>query len=172
MSASHNQRVTNNSNDSVFIAGNGNNWGSQQFSGSMMEFRYWSEPLSQSVFNNHVRTPKAYNGNTTSSAYDNLLLRLPLDDNISLSSSNATLTASNIAHIKTYQGNISGSNINGFTGNFYRDLVDQEKVKVPKNEINKIKKIINFIYWFFSQPKNIVGGRNFSLVNDKFQLGN
>ena len=137
LSASYNQRVVNNSSTSTFIGGNGASFGSQQFSGSMMEFRYWSEPLSQSVFNNHVRTPKAYNGNTTSSAYDNLLLRLPLDDNISLSSSNATLTASNIAHIKTYQGNISGSNINGFTGNFYRDLVDQEKVKIPNIGIRR-----------------------------------
>jgi hypothetical protein len=128
LSASYNQRVVNNSNDSVFIAGNGNNWGSQQFSGSMMEFRYWSEPLSASVFDNHVRTPKAYNGNTSASSYDDLLLRLPLDDNKNLQTNP---TASNLAYIKTYQGNISGSNINGFTGNFYRTLVDQEKLKVP-----------------------------------------
>ena len=33
-----------------------------QFSGSLMEYRLWSEPLSSSVFDNHVRTPKAYNG--------------------------------------------------------------------------------------------------------------
>ena len=43
-----------------------------------MEFRLWSEPLSQSVFENHVMAPKAYNGNTTSSMYDNLVFRLPL----------------------------------------------------------------------------------------------
>tara|TARA_Y100001937_G_scaffold128054_1_gene202255 strand:- start:2866 stop:6549 length:3684 start_codon:yes stop_codon:yes gene_type:complete len=128
LSASYNQRVTNNSHDSVFIAGNGNNWGSQQFSGSMMEFRYWSEPLSASVFDNHVRTPKAYNGNTSASSYDDLLLRLPLDDNKNLQTNP---TASNLAYIKTYQGNISGSNIDGFTGNFFRTVVDQEKLKVP-----------------------------------------
>ena len=33
--------------------------------------------------------------------------------------------------MKTYSGNISGSNVDGFTGNFYRSLVDQEKIKVP-----------------------------------------
>ena len=44
-----------------------------------------------------------------------------------------------------------------------------KKIKTSKNEINKIKKIVNFIYWFFSQPKNIVGGRNFSLVSDKLE---
>tara|TARA_R100000084_G_scaffold108913_2_gene73070 strand:- start:2249 stop:3565 length:1317 start_codon:yes stop_codon:yes gene_type:complete len=94
-----------------------------------MEFRLWSEPLSQSVFNNHVRAPKAYNGNTTSSAYDNLLLRLSLDENRNL---NTSPTASNFSHQKTYSLNLSGSsNVNGFTGNFYRTLTDQEKVKIP-----------------------------------------
>ena len=62
---------------------------------------------------------------------------MPLDDNISLSSSNDTLTASNIAHLKTYSSGISGSNINGFTGNFYKDLVDQEKVKIPNIGIRR-----------------------------------
>ena len=128
LSASYNQKVVNNSSTSTFIGGNGASFGSQQFSGSLMEFRFWSEPLSASVFDNHVRTPKAYNGNTSASSYDDLLLRLPLDDNKNLQTNP---TASNLAYIKTYQGNISGSNINGFTGNFYRTLVDQEKLKVP-----------------------------------------
>ena len=125
------------SSGNIFLGGSGTGNHGTQFSGSMMEFRLWTEALSQSVFENHVRTPKAYNGNTTSSAYSNLVFRMPLDDNISLSSSNATLTASNIAHLKTYSNGISGSNINGFTGNFYKDLVDQEKVKIPNIGIRR-----------------------------------
>ena len=113
----------------LYLGGSGTGNHGSQFSGSMMEFRLWSEPLSQSVFNNHVRTPKAYNGNTTSSAYDNLLLRLTLDENRNL---NTSPTASNFSHQKTFSLNLSGSsNVNGFTGNFYRTLTDQEKVKVP-----------------------------------------
>jgi len=112
----------------LYIGGSGLGNDGTQFSGSLMEFRLWSEALSGSVFDNHVRVPKAYNGNYTSSAYDNLLIRLPLDDNRNLQTSP---TASNITHLKTYSGNISGSNVNGFTGNFYRSLVDQEKIKVP-----------------------------------------
>ena len=111
----------------VFIGGVGNLFGSQ-LSGSLMEYRLWTEALSQSVFDNHVRVPKAYNGNTTSSAYDNLLFRLPLDDNRNLQTNP---TASATQHLIDYSGTISGSNINGFTGNFYKDLVDQEKLKIP-----------------------------------------
>jgi hypothetical protein len=132
LSASYNQRYINNTQNS-YIGGNGSDWGSQ-FSGSIMEFRFWSEPLSQSVFDNHVRVPKSYNGNSTSSAYDNLLFRLPLDDNRNLQTNP---TASNISYIKTYQGTISGSNVNGFTGNFYRSLTDQEKVKMPNVGIRR-----------------------------------
>lgn len=46
---------------------------------------------------------------------------------------------------------------------------NKKKIKSKKNNSIKINKIINFIYWFFSQPKRIVGGRNFSLINDKWE---
>ena len=115
----------------VYLGGSGTGNHGTQFSGSLMEYRLWSEPLSASVFNNHVRTPKAYNGNTSASSYDNLLFRLPLDDNKNLSSSLSSVTASEVSYLNTYQGDITGSNLNGFTGNFFRTLVDQEKLKVP-----------------------------------------
>ena len=118
----------------LYLGGSGTGNHGTQFSGSMMEFRLWSEALSGSVFNNHVRVPKAYNGNFTSSAYDNLLLRLPLDDNKNLQTNP---TASNIAHLNIYSGSYLGSQINGFTGNFYRTIIDQEKLKVPNVGIRR-----------------------------------
>jgi len=114
----------------VYLGGSGSAFGNQ-FSGSLMEYRLWSEPLTASAFDNHVRTPKAYNGNTYSSSYENLLVRYELNDNISLSSSNASQTASNTAHLLTYERGVSGSQVDGYTGNFYRSIVDQEKMRVP-----------------------------------------
>ena len=115
-------------------AGTGGEWGNNGFSGSMMEFRWWSQVLSGSVFDNHTRTPKAYNGNYFSSSYDNLLFRLPLDDNRDFSVA-AQQTASSAQFLQTYgtePAGISGSeNINGFTGNFFKTVVDQEKIRVP-----------------------------------------
>ena len=118
----------------LYLGGSGTGNHGTQFSGSMMEFRLWSEALNDTTFNNHVRVPKAYNGNFTSSAYDNLLLRLPLDDNKNLQTNP---TASNIAHQNIYSGSYLGSQINGFTGNFYRTIVDQEKLKVPNVGIRR-----------------------------------
>ena len=110
----------------VYLGGSGSRFGTQ-FTGSLMEYRLWSEPLSQSVFDNHVRTPKAYNGNTFTSTIDNLLVRYELNDNKNLQSSP---TASNTSHLKTYENH--SADVNGFTGNFFRTLTDQEKVRVPK----------------------------------------
>jgi len=118
----------------VYLGGQNSGFGGQ-FSGSFMEYRLWGEPLSQSVFDNHVRAPKTYNGNFYSSSYDELLLRLPLDENINLTGSNTALTASNLAHNKnlyeTLTGLITGSAISNFADNSYRNVVDQEKFKVP-----------------------------------------
>ena len=133
VSSSYNTKFTTTGNLVLGRSGS-NEWNEGSFSGSLMEFRLWSEPLSASVFDNHTRTPKAYNGNTTESAYDNLLIRLPLDDNRNLQTNP---TASNITYLKTYSGDISGSNVNGFTGNFFRTLTDQEKLKVPNVGIRR-----------------------------------
>ena len=56
-----------------------------QYSGSLMEWRYWSTPLTASAFFNHVAAPKAVNGNHESSSYFDMSLRFSMDDNINLS---------------------------------------------------------------------------------------
>ena len=132
VSSSYNTKFTT-TGDLVLGRSGSNEWNESSFSGSLMEFRLWSEPLSASVFDNHTRTPKSYNGNTSASSYDNLLLRLPLDDNKDYSVT-ANMTASAIQHLKTYPSSsgVSGSDfVNGFTGNFFRTLTDQEKLRVP-----------------------------------------
>ncbi len=115
------------SSGNIYLGGSGSSFGSNQFTGSIMEYRVWSEPLSESVFDNHTRTPKAYNGNTYSSSYESLLARYELNDNVNLQT---TPTASNTAHLKTYENH--SVDVNGFTGNFFRSIVDQEQMRVPK----------------------------------------
>ena len=109
------------------MGGSGSSFGTQ-FSGSLMEYRLWTEPLSSSVFDNHVRVPKAYNGNHYSSSYDKLAVRYQLDENKDFSNATKS-TASNTAHDLSYETQtISAS---GFLGNFSRTLTDQEKLRVP-----------------------------------------
>tara|TARA_A100001011_G_scaffold178425_1_gene187172 strand:+ start:4273 stop:8790 length:4518 start_codon:yes stop_codon:yes gene_type:complete len=97
-----------------------------QFSGSLMEYRLWTEPLSQSIFDNHVLAPKSYVGNTTSSHYDNLVFRLPLNDNVELTNSD---TLDDKSNKRLY---LTSASVNGFGGNnFFRSLVDKEQLKIP-----------------------------------------
>jgi hypothetical protein len=56
----------------------GSNHTSSYFSGSFMELRYWSNPLSESAFNFHVLNPESIVGNNLNSSYNDLALRLPL----------------------------------------------------------------------------------------------
>ena len=111
--------------DGTFYIGGNGEFGTR-FSGSMMEFRLWSEPLSQSAFDNHVQAPKSYNGNTTSSAYDNMIFRLPLNDNTDLNALPESIDDK--SYTTSYY--VSASAV-GFSGNPFRSLVDQEKLRVP-----------------------------------------
>ena len=85
----------------IYLGGSGSSFGTQ-FSGSLMEYRLWSEPLSSSIFDNHVRVPKAYNGNHFSSSYDKLAVRYQLDENKDFSDATKS-TASNTAHDLSYE---------------------------------------------------------------------
>jgi hypothetical protein len=107
------------------IGGSGTGFYTTKLSGSLMEFRLWSEPLSQSVFENHVLAPKSYNGNTTESFYDNLVHRLQLNDNVTL---DATSSFADNSFSQTY--NETGS-AQSFSGNQFRSLVDLEQLRIP-----------------------------------------
>jgi hypothetical protein len=69
--------------------------------GQLQEFRIWTSSLTDTVFNNHVKAPGAYNGN--SDAYDELIYRQPLSVKI-----NHTTTGS-LLGIQPRQSAISSS---------------------------------------------------------------
>lgn len=52
------------------------------FNGLLQEVRYWSEPLSNEAFDNHVLNGESYEGNNTGSAYNDLAARFPLGNNL------------------------------------------------------------------------------------------
>ena len=114
----------------VYLGGQNTNFGSR-YSGSLMEYRLWSEPLSQSVFDNHVGAPRAYNGNSYSSSYHDLLIRYPLDNNVNLASTSFVSSVSNRQNYYISAPTDTTGSVNGFTSNTFRSLVDKEQLKVP-----------------------------------------
>ena len=110
-----------------------------RFSGSIMEYRHWTETLNTSSFKNHVRNPKAYDGNTVSSSYNNLVLRYSFDDNKDLSSD-----TDGIRDVSSNQTTTLSGSHSGFTGNFFRNVVDELKTHIPsigalRRTTNKIR---------------------------------
>lgn len=53
-----------------------------KFIGNVQELRYWTVPLSESVFDYHVLNPESFRGNYSSSAYDYLSARYPLGNDL------------------------------------------------------------------------------------------
>tara|TARA_R110000803_G_scaffold137168_1_gene204131 strand:- start:1535 stop:8293 length:6759 start_codon:yes stop_codon:yes gene_type:complete len=110
-----------------------------QFSGSMMEYRHWTEVLNTGSFRNHVGNPKAYNGNSISSSYSNLILRYSFDDNNDLSADTDGIRDVSANSTNAYSGSHSG-----FTGNFFSNVVDETKSNIPsigamRRTTNKIR---------------------------------
>ncbi len=52
------------------------------FTGSMQEFRFWANELDEGAFDNHVASPRAIDGNSSTASFDDLILRYSFDDQI------------------------------------------------------------------------------------------
>ena len=110
----------------------------EQLSGSIMEFRYWNTPLSESSFYNHVAAPKAVNGNHASSSYFDLSLRLSMDDNINLNSQPNGLKDYTVTDGQTY------ATASGFADEIpFSNVSDRQKAFIPNigfgKSTNKIR---------------------------------
>ena len=111
----------------LFIGGNSTTpFSAAKLSGSMMEFRLWTEPLEERYFDNHVSNPKSYVGNRPSSSYYHLVRRFSFDDNTSLSNGDS------IRDMSANQTYTQSGSAQGFGGNnFFHSVVDRTKTMVP-----------------------------------------
>ena len=123
----------------VYIGGEADESGvGVQFSGSVMEYRHWTEMLNTGSFKNHIGNPKAFDGNTISSSYNNLVLRYSFDDNKDLSSDTDGIRDVSANQTATYSGSHDG-----FTGNFFRNVTDETKSHIPS--IGALRRVTNKI---------------------------
>ena len=109
-----------------------------QLSGSIMEYRHWTEVLNTGSFKNHIANPKAYNGNSLSSSYENLVTRYSFDDNKDLSTDSDGIRDVSANQTVTMPGVHSG-----FTGNFFGNVVDETKSHIPS--IGALRRVTNKI---------------------------
>ena len=116
----------------LFIGGKPSSVFGNQLTGSLMEFRLWSETLRESIFDNHVSDPKSYVGNTPSSSYENLSVRYSFDDNTQLANGDT------IRDVSSNQTTTSPGHAQGFSNlNTFESVVDQTKTFVPNYGPNR-----------------------------------
>jgi len=117
----------------LFIGGNVTSpFSANTFSGSLMEFRLWTEPLEEEFFDIHVASPKSYVGNTVSSSYTNLVRRFSFDDNTTLSEGGS------LRDVSANQTYTQSGSARGFGGsNFFQSVFDKTKTLVPNHGPNR-----------------------------------
>jgi hypothetical protein len=116
-----------------------------KFSGSLQEIRYYTTPLSESVFKDYIMNPNSIEGNSLNSSPNELAFRAPLGGEL--------YTGSNSTHPKITG---SWSPTQSFISNsdFY---FDQTPIFTPNRE-----------YFFYDQP--IAGIKN--TISDKIRIEN
>ena len=137
-SSSYNMAYSNDGD--IYIGGSADNaLVGSQLSGSIMEYRNWTETLDVSRFKNHIGNPKAYDGNTVSSSYNNLVTRFSFDDDKTLVGD-----TEGIRDVSSNQTTAASGSHNGFSGNFFSSVVDELKSHIPsigalRRTTNKIR---------------------------------
>jgi len=124
------------SDKTVTIGGPQSTYFGESFSGSMMEYRNWTQPLNTASFDNHVAAPIAFDGNSPSASYLDLITRYSFDDDKDLSvgannwfrdvSADQSFTSSAIPSGYT-SGLASGTD----SPTHFSRVVDETKMKVP-----------------------------------------
>jgi hypothetical protein len=116
-----------------------------KFSGSFQEIRYYTKPISESVFKDYIMNPSSIEGNSLNSGADQLAFRLPLGGEL--------YTGSNSIHPK-----VTGSWVT--TSSFASDstaFFNSTPTFVPNTE-----------YFYYDQP--VVGIKN--AIADKIRVEN
>ena len=117
----------------LFIGGNITTpFSANKLSGSIMEFRLWSEGLEEDKFDIHVSSPKSYVGNTPSSSYENIARRFSFDDNTTLSNGDS------IRDVRPNQTTTQSGSAQGFGGlNIFETVIDKTKTIIPNHGPNR-----------------------------------
>ena len=87
----------------------------------LQELRGWSISLSESILNTHTLNPESYVGNTTNDAYDNLIFRFPLGNDLYTNFGNVTGSQPNLTpnYFLYFNGTWQPSDYVYFTEQYY-----------------------------------------------------
>ena len=134
------------------------------FSGSFQEFRYYSNAISESVFNDTVMNPESIEGNRitgSESSFDIVNFRAPLGNELENIFTSSQLTKYNV-NISSSHPAVTASAIQYITGSFYNPIdtsyTSSYKVWYEANTVKRTYSKTNVETYFLDQPA--IGVRN------------
>ena len=107
-----------------------NTYFGESLSGSMMEYRHWTTALNSGSFDNHVAAPIAFDGNTPSASYIDLVTRYSFDDDKDLSVG-ANQWFQDVSADQSFTSSAVPSGYSSGLGDHFSSVVDETKMKVP-----------------------------------------
>lgn len=137
---------------------------SEDFSYQIQEFRYWSTPLSESAFNDHVMDPSSISGNTVTSSYYDLAARFTFGNNLYTYNHNLTssVESTHPDHNTKITGDLNSVILSGFSDeNNYSPLYEEYYSNINAVYSNPTTEKIHII------DNNAVG--DVLLVNDSIE---
>jgi len=116
--------------DDLWIGGNGSYFGGQ-YVGTMQEFRMWDDKLLESTFDEHVLNPAAYNGDTLSGSFDNIVAKYPF--RVPKSHNNSSAVSKSIADESPNQSYLLPATASGYIGDTppYESFEEQYFISLP-----------------------------------------
>lgn len=116
--------------DGNFYIGSGSNPNTDDIlSGSVFELRFWTQKLNESAFDNHVLSPRSYNGNTPTSSYYDLGAQFkfwqPFD-----AEATSSIWSSHPAPIDKLYGWYKNVEFVGFTSESFKSTVETYNMEV------------------------------------------
>jgi hypothetical protein len=96
----------------------------------MMEYRNWTTALNTASFDNHVAAPIAFDGNTPSASYIDLVTRYSFDDDKDLSVT-ANRWFQDVTADTSFTASATPYNYTSGMGDHFSPVVDETKMKVP-----------------------------------------
>ena len=160
--------------DGAEVGGLVTNIAGQAFSGSFQEFRYYSNDISESVFNDFVMNPESIEGNFitgSESSFDIVNFRAPLGNELEhiFSASSAVQTATYNEYISSSHPAVTASADELITGSFWNPndstITSSYHIRYEKNENQRIFSKTNTETYFLDQAA--IGFRN--RISNKIQ---
>jgi len=146
----------------------------QAFSGSFQEFRYYSNDISESVFNDFVMNPESIEGNNitgSESSFDVVNFRAPLGNELEnfFTSSDQVTQSAYIEHLSSSHPAITGSSDLLITGSFINpadnSITSSYNITYEENSQRRTFSKTNVETYFLDQPA--IGFRN--RISNKIQ---